>query len=307
VLNVPKSAAPKSHQLPLAALRAFEAAGRQLSVRKAADALFLTPSAVSQHIRGLEAKLGVELFVRRNRRLAFTDDGRHLFHALRESFGQMERAIAEIDRSPATRKLRLKLLPTFAIRWFMPRVGAFLCEHPELEVEITTTARADDASLDDVDFAPRYGGGDWRDVDAVRIFDEEWALVCAPSVARSLKQPADVFKHTQLHSMMRPDAWSVWLSGVGVDAADSGRGQRFSNGALALQAAVDSLGIAVVQRAYLEPDISSGRLVMPFKRTVKRPFGYYLVSSRGKAGQPKIRQFLEWLLSRAGSPAGPLL
>lgn len=285
----------KTHQFPLVALRAFEAAGRHLSVKKAAEDLFLTPSAVSQQVRLLEAKLGVELFVRANRGLTLTDDGRHLHFALRESFHQIERALSEIERGPVVRKLKLKLLPTFAIRWFMPRLAGFLGKHPENEVEITTTARADDTSLDDVDFTLRHGLGDWKDVDSERLFREEWVLVCAPSLARSLRRPADILGQTLLHSMMGPNAWSVWSRGVGLEGAQPGNRQQFSNGTLALQAAVDGLGVAIVQRAYLEPDLGSGRLVIPLKDTVKTPFSFYLVSSRKKADQPKIKQFHAWL------------
>ncbi|MBI5910916.1 MAG: transcriptional regulator GcvA [Betaproteobacteria bacterium] len=285
----------QTNRLPLTSLRAFEATGRHLSVKKAAEELFLTPSAVSQQIRSLEAKLGVELFVRANRRLTFTGNGRDLFFALRDSFSQIERAISGIVGGPAARKLKLKLLPTFAIRWFIPRLAGFLGKHPEIEVEITTTSRADDASLDDVDFVLRYGLGDWKDVESDRLFGEEWVPVCAPSLARALRRPADVLRQTLLHSMMRLDAWSVWVKGAGLAVAESGNGQRFSNGALALQAAIDGLGVAIAQRAYLEPDVASGRLVMPFKASVKTPFSFYLVSSGKKADQLKVKQFRAWL------------
>lgn len=283
-----------TNRLPLTALRAFEVTGRHLSVKKAAEDLYLTPGAVSQQIRLLEAKLDVELFVRAHRRLTLTSDGRHLFFALRDSFSQIERALSNIARESATPKLRLKLLPTFAIRWFIPRLAGFLGKHPEIEVEITTTSRADDASLDDVDFALRTGLGDWKDVEFDRLFGEEWVPVCAPSLARALRRPADVLGQTRLHSMMRPYAWSDWLKGAGLDST-SGSSQRFSNSALALQAAIDGLGVAIVQRAYLEPDVASGRLVVPFKATVKTSLSFYLVSSRKKAHQPKIKQFRAWL------------
>lgn len=283
-----------TNRLPLTALRAFEATGRNLSVKTAAEDLFLTPGAVSQQIRLLEARLGVELFVRANRRLTFTGDGRQLFFALRDSFSQIERALSDVAREPATGKLRLKLLPTFAIRWFIPRLAGFLDRHPEIEVEITTTSKADDASLDDVDFALRAGAGGWKDVVSDRLFEEEWVPVCAPSLARALRQPADILGQTRLHSMMRPDGWSDWLKSAGLDGA-SGSSQRFSNSALALQAAIDGLGVAIAQRAYLEPDVSTGRLVVPFTATVKTSLSFYLVSSRKKADQPKIKQFRAWL------------
>jgi len=162
--------------LPLNALRAFEAAGRCQSIKRAAEDLFLTPSAVSQQIRSLEARLGVELFLRTNRRLTFTEAGRQLFTPLRESFGQMERAISEVVAGKAARTLKVKLPPTMAIRWFIPRLARLLGQHPELEVEVITTARPDDGSLDDVDFAFRYGLGDWKDVESVRLFGEEWVI-----------------------------------------------------------------------------------------------------------------------------------
>jgi len=242
----------------------------------------------------------VELFLRANRRLAFTEAGRRLFITLSESFGQMERAMLDIVSGPAARTLKLKLPATMAIRWFIPRLAGLLGKHPELEVEITTTARPDEASLDDVDFVMRYGLGDWNDVESVLLFGAEWAPVCAPSLARSLRQPADIRQQTLLHSMLQPDIWSLWLKGVGLDNVHSSSNQRFSNSALALQAASDGLGVAIIERAYLEPDIANGRLVMPFEATVKTPLGVYLVSSRKKSDQPKIKQFRAWLYTVVG-------
>lgn len=293
-------------QLPLVALRAFEATGRHLSVKKAAENLCVTPGAVSQQIRALEARLGVELFVRANRRLALTDDGRRLLFALRESFALIDRAMSEMVGRSAT--LKLRLLPTFAIRWFVPRMAGFLARHPELDVEIATSSSTDDLSLDGVDFTLRYGLGGWTDVESDHLFVDELVPVCAPALASSLKRPADILQQTLLYSMMhsrmRQQAWSMWLKSVGLEGEEPNKVLRFENAALAYEAAADGMGVALAQRAYIESDVARGRLVVPFSDMVQTSLSFYFVCSRKKSDQPKIKQFRAWLRTLKESAAG---
>jgi len=294
-------------QLPLVALRAFEATGRHLSVKKAAENLCVTPGAVSQQIRVLETKLGVELFVRANGRLALTDDGRYLLLTLRESFAHIDRVVSEMVGRTAT--LRLRLLPTFAIRWFIPRMASFLGMHPGLEVEIATTSSIDELSLDGVDFTLRYGPGGWKDVESDHLFVDELVPVCAPSLATLLKRPADVLEQTLLCSMMhtriRTDAWSMWLKSVGLEGASPSKQLRFENAALAYEAAIDGIGVALAQRTYIESDVANGRLIMPFRDTVQFPFSFYFICSSKKSNQRKFKQFRAWLGMQIPREAAP--
>ena len=132
----------------LGALRTFETVARHASVTRAADELSVTPGAVSQQLRQLEASLQVDLFSRQRGRLVLTDPGRHLASRLGACFEQIERAVAEVAGDSDSRKLRLRVTPTFAIRWLVPRLTLFYRQHPDFEIEVGTYPRQEEAFVE---------------------------------------------------------------------------------------------------------------------------------------------------------------
>ena len=195
----------------LGALRVFEAVARHGSVTKAALELSVTPGAVSQQVRQLEKSLEVELFIRQRGRLALTDGGRLLAARLAASFDQIERAVAEAAGNPGARRLRLKVTPTFAIRWLVPRLTAFYERSPTSRSRSGPMPRQEEASLEEVDFVVRHGRGNWDDADSELIFADALTPVCSPALARSLSSPQDLAAHNLLHSMMHAEGWHLWL------------------------------------------------------------------------------------------------
>lgn len=281
----------------LIALRVFEAVARHASVTRAAEELSVTPGAVSQQVRQLEKTLQVELFVRQHRSLALTDGGRYLAERLTPCFEQIERAVAEVAGNPGSRKIRLKVTPTFAIRWLVPRLTMFYEQHPDLEMEVGTYPRQDDAFVEEVDFVVRHGRGDWNDAESELIFRDALVPVCSPAMARALKKPADLAGQNLLHSMMRSDGWDLWLTAQGLETLRPKRTTKLANAAVTYQAAIDSLGVALAQLNYVRDDLASGKLVMPFDRILHIDSGYYLVYARRKASQPNVRLFRSWIAS----------
>lgn len=280
-------------RIPLTALRTFEAASRHSSIAQAAEALCVTPGAVSQQVQQLEAWVGVPLFERTGRRLRLTAEGRRLGERLGPAFDQLERAVLEVRSSAAPTHLRLRLAPTFAIRWLVPNLGDFIGRHPDIEVEVNTTAIADEVALDGFDFAVRVRDKPPEDHDWLLVFRDAFTPVCSPETARLLRTPADLEHVPRLHSMIRPESWGVWIeaAGLGIDPL---AGPKFANAALAYQAAADGLGVAIGQTVYVDADLRSGRLVAPFGRVASSSYGYYLVNAKHKSTWPKIRHFREW-------------
>jgi DNA-binding transcriptional LysR family regulator len=279
----------------LLGLRVFSVTAQSMSVTKAAKELHVTPGAVSQQLGKLEQLLNVDLFVREHRRLSLTPEGNALALQMLACFHQMKRALDEIAPQPTPNSLRLKLMPSLAIRWLLPRLMSFYAAHPDIQLDIATVPRVEDANFEQADFAVRLGTGQWDDAEADLLFGDALIPVCTPTLAARLKQPADLARETLLHSMMRPDGWDIWLAAQGVHDIAAAKGPRFANAALAYQAAIEGLGVAIAQYPYVEADLAAGRLVSPFPLPVGTDQGYYLVCAKRRANQPMIRMFRKWI------------
>jgi len=285
----------KRERVALTSVRTFEAVARHLSVRAAAAELFVTPGAVSQQVVQLEKWLGASLFVRSGRRLALTPEGHMLAVKIGVALDQIDDAIREVRQALAPSVLRLRMAPTFAIRWLLPRLADFSASFPEFEVEVSTIAgQGNRPVLEGVDFAIRVTHSVEEDEDALLIFRDEFAPVCSPALAASLRTPQDLEKVPLLHSMMRPESWRLWLESADVKI-DPNTGPRFGNAELAYQSAARGLGVAIGQLEYVRADINEGRLVRPFEHVAKSEFGYYLVSAPHKREQPKVQAFRNWV------------
>jgi len=279
----------------LPALRTFEAVARHASVTRAAHELNVTPGAVSQQIKQLARLLRTELFVRQHRGLSLTDAGSLLAKRLSLSFEEIERAVLDVAGDPGARRLRLKTTPSFAIRWLVPRLVLFYERHPEFEIEVATYPRQEDALVEELDFVVRHGRGDWDDAQADHLFDDALVPVCSPELARKLDSVASLAQQNLLHSMMRHDAWERWFAQVGLPDLRPARSTRLANAAVTYQAAINGLGVALAQIAYVEDDLASGRLVMPFESVMRTGEGYWLAFAKRKANHPSIELFRAWI------------
>lgn len=287
---------PNRSRLPLIALRAFESVARLGGVRRAAEELRVTEGAVSQQLRALEQALGVPLLLRNaNRRLTLTEQGAGLLHNLTAAFDLMEHGVREVEAARSSRRLRVRVLPTLAIRWLIPRLGGFYQRYGEIDIEVSTAAERESVLGPEDDFVAWHGRGGWPGVRAVLLFQDALLPVCAPAAAAALT-PAGLAAATRLHSMLRPDAWRIWLEAKGMSAAVAPEaGLRFANAALAYQAAIEGLGVAMAQHAYVAGDLREGRLVAPWAEPVETAEGYYLLCAEEKAELPKHKAFLAWI------------
>ncbi len=284
-------------KLPLSALRSFEATARHLSMKDAAAELGVTPGAISQQVRALESLLQVELLIRKHRHLELTSAGEHLFRTLMRNFDEIEQTLATMATKPDSRRIRLKLVPSLAIRWLVPRLAAFHGLHPELDVEVATGAPMEIRFLEEVDFASQVGHGHWPGCVAIRLFPDAFLPVCAPSMRNMFTEPADLLKAPLLHSMMRMEAWQIWFEyhGLTHSTVSSTSSIKFANAALAYEAAAQGLGVAIAQYAYIAHDLATGKLYSPFPQPVYTGCSYYLISSRARAQLPKNQLFAAWI------------
>ena len=301
---------------PLNAVRAFEATARNGSVTRASRELSVTQGAVSRHLRSLEAWLGVRLVERTQRGITLTAQGASYFRAVRGALDQVDHATRLLQQSPDENLLRLKLPPTFAIRWLVPRLAAFHALHPAIDVQITTSHERADFDREDIDacihserVAPPGPG--FR-----RLVGEVLLPVCSPRLLQRgprLQRPADLAHHLLLCSLNRPDDWPAWLEAAGVPQIDGNSGLKFENAALAYQAAIDELGVMIAQRALVEDDLRSGRLVTPIDLPVRMPGAYYLAYPPDRPRSARVTAFEDWVVREAervrdvseSRPSGP--
>lgn len=283
----------------LGPLRVFDAVYRSGGISRGAEALHVTPGAVSQQIKQLEAMLGVLLVRKAGREIELTEAGLILAKSLSDLFDRIDAVLDEVTEAGNPKRLRLKVLPTFAIKWLVPRLASFYAAHSDIDIEIATVSKAQELQLDNADFVVRHGTGEWPGLHVDHLFDEVFVPVCSPDMAKTIHAPEDLLEAQLLHSMMRPEGWPTWLSAVGLGAAQPTRNVTLANAALCVQAAVNGLGVAMAQRAYVRDDLASGRLVHPLDREVRTEFGYYLLCDPAKADAQPVKLFREWLLSEA--------
>lgn len=293
-------------RLPLLGLRAFEATARHLSVTKAALELCVTAGAVSQQVKLLEDSVGVPLLRRKGRSVELTDAGQVLRPALTQAFQTIELTLNAIARGPRHDTLKLCLLPTLAERWLMPRLSRFHGVHPQLDLQMLTSFREIRFEDEDVDLASFVGRDLPPGLDGMRLFDDAFQPVCSPTLLSGcqLATPRDLESATLLHSVRRMDDWQRWLALVGAAELRPQRSVSFENSSLAIQAAVDGVGVAVVQCEYVKDQIKMGTLVAPFEQIARSDVGYHLVWSRTRDARPPLDSFLKWVQKELGVATG---
>jgi LysR family glycine cleavage system transcriptional activator len=289
---------------PLNPLRAFEAAGRLKSIRKAADELSVTPGAVSRQVQILETHLGIPLFRRESRSAILTAAGEQYLAAVTEHFDGIREATLKLtgERGRSREILKVRAYVTFAMKWLIPRLSSFHEANPSTEVRITASLEAVDFEHEDVDGAIRLGDGHWPEYEVDRLVANELIPVCSPEFRRTtmLKHPSDLAGRTLLHSLARPDDWMYWLKAAGQTGIDAYAGLKYQSSVMVHQAAIEGQGIAIAQKLLVDDDLQRRRLVQPFELSCDRgDFTYYLIYPKNRLRNPSFRKFRSWLVEQA--------
>lgn len=301
---------------PLDLLRGFEAAARHLSFTRAAEELFLTQSAISRQVQGLEDALGVPLFQRRHRALLLTDEGQVLQQAVTRVLRDLRETVDGITAAPGG-MITVTTMVTFASLWLVPRLARFRQVHPEIDVRIAANNDVLDLERDRIDVAIRYAAADRVPSSATQLFGEEVVPVCAPDLlkdkARPLREPADLAHHVLLHDDAGGSRfpalpylqWDVWLQAMGLPELQPRGSLHFSHYDQLIQAAANGEGLALGRLPLLSKQIREGRLVTPFEKARARgrgtvsTRGYYMLATPAAAGRPEVKHFMDWLLEEA--------
>ena len=291
---------------PLNALKAFETAARHLSFTKAAAELNVTPAAISHQVKALEELLEVPLFRRLTRALRLTDAGQAALPMLSQGFDTLAQGVEQMRAHSKSGVLTISVGPSFGAMWLVPRLERFRIRHPEIEIRIDGTDRLVDLARDDADVAVRYGAGGYSGVRYDYLFSQVNTPVCCPALLSGehpLNRPDDLRHHTLLHIDWEEAeaSWRMWLLAAGLHDIDPTRGPHFTMESMAVQAALDGHGVALVGDILVADDLAAGRLVRPFDASFSTPltFSHYLLTAKDSAEQPKVAAFRDWLLEEA--------
>lgn len=290
---------------PLGSLRAFEAAARQESFKRAAAELGVTPTAISHQVRQLEAGLGTPLFERQTRKIVLTVEGRALYPALRQALDAMAEAVAAVGRRPARRLTTLSATVAFTAKLLVPRVAGFRALHPGWDLRLHASDQAVDLHAGEADAAIRYGQGSYPGLTALWLLTDSFAPVCSPHLA--IHRQEDLTSITLLHFEWGPmaakatvPAWRAWAERAGLDRLDSEAGVTFNDESSTIQAAIAGQGVALLSLALVATELASGALVQPFG-PVLEGWRYDLVYPAGAETRPSVAVLREWVLRELGS------
>ncbi len=292
---------------PLKSLQAFEAAARWLSFTKAAEELFVTPAAISQQVKQLETYLGTALFHRLTRAVQLTPAAKTVLPLVTEGFDSLCEAVERLAREEESGLLTVSSVPTFAIKWLLRRLPDFSSRYPDIDVRLDASLELRDFDRDGIDVSIRLGMGDYPALHVTRILDEEVSPVCSPKLlvgATPLRVPEDLKNQRLIHvdwgrlTIGLPD-WQMWTKAADVDGVDVGHGPRFTVENMAIEAAINGDGVALISHSAVVEDLKAGRLVRPFDLVLETDFSYWLVCPHEHMRRAKVSVFCEWLLAEA--------
>jgi LysR family transcriptional regulator, glycine cleavage system transcriptional activator len=311
---------------PLNTLRGFEAAARHLSFTLAARELHVTQGAISRQVRELERFLGRALFRRMTRRIALTPDGRDFLATVERALFEIEEATSKIQKRRDRHRVTVSVLPTLSSLWLMPRLHLFNQAHPDVEVTTISSIEAADLLAHQADVAiragrvpgQRYGATqprialemvtDWTGVHADRLFPDVLVPVCARSLIAdtSQLQPDELLRYPLIHISTRPDAWTDWLSACGVSlTAPLDHALEFGHFFMALDAAREGLGVAIVPKAILLCHPARDELIIPVREdpaVMTASAGeYHLLIHESRWHLDQVQKFRKWLLEQAAA------
>jgi LysR family transcriptional regulator, regulator of gene expression of beta-lactamase len=280
-------------------LRAFEAAARRGSFTAAAAELRVTQAAISQQVQLLEERLGFALFRRHANRLELTDQGRAFQPGLTNAFDAIATLIEDVAAMRPGSALTVGVAPAFALHWLIPRLTRFNRSHPEVEVRVATGG-AKLPLRDDWTCTVRRGIGSWSGYIAEELFPTTLVPVCTPTVAEGLREPSDLHRATLIVVAHLRAQWTWWFDAAGLSAPIEPAAEVvFESSAMAMQAVLDGVGIAVAQLPYVSDALAAGQLTTPFPIIGRKYESWYLAYRPIRQEDRGLLVFRDWLHNEA--------
>ncbi len=281
-------------------LMAFEASARNGSFTSAAQELNLTQGAISRQVSALEAQLGVKLFNRIKKSIKLTEVGESYAEEIAVALRNIRNASLNAVSDTQGQTLNLAILPTFGMRWLMPRFPDFLEKNPQITVNFTSKLSPFDFSNENLHSAIHFGHPDWPGTVGTFLMNEEAVPVAAPSFIgdHTVRNAAEIRDMPLLHIETRPKAWADWFNQNGL-TPPANRGMILEQFTMVTQAAVAGMGVAMLPHFLIKTELERGELEMLMDIPLKNSAGYYLITPKSHESYAPVVALREWLLEQA--------
>ena len=292
-------------RLPLNALRVFEAVATRLNFTEAAEALHVTPAAVSQQIKSLEDYLQTPLFRRDGRRVYLTPEGAQLLPGVRQGLDELETTLQRLRQERQTGTLNVSMLASFLQRWLMPRLADLRTRHPEIDLRMHTSAQTVDFARTDFHAALRFGAGRYGELATEKFLSEWLVAVATPALIAQhgpLPDTGDLAAYPLLHGDELD--WANWSTG-NTRSMSVRRGAFIEDSASLLSGVLEGLGFGLLRWTLAAAELQAGRLVLASEHIVPHRFAYYFVCPRAYATFPKVAALRAWLIQQGRDFAPP--
>lgn len=290
-----------NRNVPLNTLHVFEAAGRHLSMGRAALELSVTQSAVSHQMRNLEAQLDITLFDRKKKQLSLTPAGLRLHVIVSKALEEIKLGAMSLDLVAFTGKLTVAAPPAFTNLWLVPRLPELLGRFPDLELHFEQMPRRIPSVLPEADLVVQFGKHNWPRRRVVSLVAADYMPVCAPSMlGRGGKvTPAMLADQLMIHDD-DGEAWQQWLDFAGIESVQPARHLYMSTATDALELARRGVGFAVNDHIITSHWRETGELVAPFKPLLPGYDSFFLVTAPEAKMTDSVREFESWLRLKMG-------
>lgn len=284
----------------------FESVARHQSFAKAADELYISRGAVGKHIANLEAYLGIQLFLRRDNRIALTKHAKVFLGSVSKALDIFRSSVEQVTSHSYAAPIRLRVLQRFPARWLNRRL--LMLKDFSFQITLTTNSVAFvDFAKNDVDVAIEGGPNPSPATESFEFGAMEVLPVCHPALVNGHPPPVhpqDVAQYNLLCPTGHPDLenfWVKWGRSVGLDACFGKTCTYFDSLDAVSDAAMQGLGIGIAARKFVEDDLAAGRLIAPLPCSLEIAMPYYIVTPK-EATNPQVNAFVNWLRGEISRP-----
>ena len=247
-------------QIPFRAIIVFHAVARAGSISRAADELRVTPSAVSQQIQALELHLGTALTSRVGRNITLTEAGERYFEMISREIEHVTDVTQHVRGIRSATTLTVRAAPSVSSKWLLPRLAGFVDANPDIELRLDGTNEPTDFRKENVDLEIRHGEGGWAGLFVESLGKERFFPLCAPSsFAAGSLAAEDLLEHRLIHSVKSQMQWPRWFTEAGIEPAERWKRVLFDRSHMAIDAAVDGLGIGLESELMAWRELRDGR------------------------------------------------
>jgi LysR family transcriptional regulator, glycine cleavage system transcriptional activator len=286
-------------RLPLNALRVFEAVATRLNFGDAAEALHVTPAAVSQQVKALEDYLQTPLLRRNGRGVQLTLEGTRLLPGLRRGLDELESALQQVRRERESGTVNVTMLSSFLQKWLTPRLANLHAHHPEIDFRIHTSSEIVDFARTDFHAGIRLGQGTYPGLHSEKLMDEYMVAVAAPEVLAKHGPIPEAHELSRLPLLHGDEIdWADWCAG-NTEPLTKLRGAYLDDSMGLLTAVVEGLGYGIIRWSLAACELQAGRLALASQQVLRHRNSYYFVCPEGYLAMPKVAALRGWLVQQA--------